>query len=357
MPLIVQTFLRPTEVLIALNQLAVPDVTRFRAAVAYVTRDGVETVFRDLRARIPAWKTIPKVLVTSFDFALTDPDALRQTLAEPNFDVFIANLVPRPGGGFGPSNRRNFHPKLYVFDRGPSRGLLVGSANLSGRAFDVNAEAGFLVRDADPAEVEPLWTALIRGAVALTPELLDEYAKGRKAHGPPIDPSPPLMAVDAPPPDQVQAFGDAVAGGFDPQQYDNFWVEAGSMSSGGSRNQLELPRGGNRFFGHNFTRYDRARKAASIGSIDLLAKEQAYYGRPLTWHGHNRMERLNLPTEAKGGFSYAGTAVLFRRRGTRFAVEVAPWGSAKAIAWRNASTQAGLLFRLGETSRRYCGLF
>ena len=34
------------------------------------------------------------------------------------------------------------------------------------------------------------------------------------------------------------------------------WIQAGSMTSGGSHNQLELPRGANVFFGFNYNTYD-----------------------------------------------------------------------------------------------------
>lgn len=356
MPLILQTSKRPTEVLLALNELADAATTRFRAAVAYVTRDGVETLYREMEERITNWRTIPKTLVASFDFHLTDPDALRRTLGLPNFEVFIANLTPAPGGGFSPSNRMNFHPKLYLFDRGPNRDLLVGSANLSGRALDVNTEACFLERSAPAAEVERMWAEVMRDVVPLTPNLLAEYAKAHPARRP-LDPSPPLIEVQLPASAAIQTFADRLGAGLDPTAYQSFWIEAGSMSSGGSHNQLELPRGGHRFFGHAFTRYGSTKDAEPIGQIDLLARSLAFHGRPLTWHGNNKMERLNLPTAVKGGFDYKEMAVLFRRAGAQFEVDVAPWTSAKAIAWRNASATAGLVFRLGGKGRRLCGLF
>ena len=66
------------------------------------------------------------------------------------------------------------------------------------------------------------------------------------------------------------------------------------------------------------------------------------------------MERINLPTRSQGGFSYENSAILFRRLPDgSFELVVAPWDSDLARAWRQASTQQGLLFRLGTiaTSR------
>jgi hypothetical protein len=34
---------------------------------------------------------------------------------------------------------------------------------------------------------------------------------------------------------------------------------------------------------------------------------------PLTWHGDNAMERINLPSLAMGGFQYEDSLILFRR--------------------------------------------
>ena len=44
----------------------------------------------------------------------------------------------------------------------------------------------------------------------------------------------------------------------------------------------------------------------------------------IPWHGNNRMERINLPTPAQGGFDYCDTAVLFRRQAEGFEIEVLP---------------------------------
>ena len=133
------------------------------------------------------------------------------------------------------------------------------------------------------------------------------------------------------------------------------WIEAGSMLSGGSHNQLELPRGANQFFGFRFMDYSSDHE--TIGHPTLVAGQRTWTDRPLTWHGNNGMERLNLPTRARGGFDYAGTAILFRRRSDGFDLSVMPWNDPAAVSWRSASNQAGRVFRLGDNSNRICGLF
>ena len=127
------------------------------------------------------------------------------------------------------------------------------------------------------------------------------------------------------------------------------------MSSGGSHNQLELPRGANRFFGFGFDEYGEDH--VTIGHPVLMVSDRVWDDRPLTWHGNNKMERINLPTPAQGGYDYRQTAILFSRRGRRFEIEVAPWDSTLAKSWRNASAASGRLYKLGGASNRVCGVF
>ena len=127
------------------------------------------------------------------------------------------------------------------------------------------------------------------------------------------------------------------------------------MSSGGSRNQLELPRGANAFFGFNFDNYDSEHSV--IGVPILTIGPSSWHDRRLTWHGNNRMERINLPTIAQGGFDYVDTAILFRRKDTGFEVLVAEWNDPVAKAWRSASARLNKAFRLGQRGERICGFF
>jgi hypothetical protein len=118
---------------------------------------------------------------------------------------------------------------------------------------------------------------------------------------------------------------------------------------------LELPRGANRFFNFNHTNYGEAH--ITIGHPTLTLRRQSWTNRPLTWHGNNKMERINLPTQAQGGFDYQNTVVLFRRHALGYEINVLPWDDDGAVAWRGASDTLRTVFRLGERGERICGLF
>jgi hypothetical protein len=201
-----------------------------------------------------------------------------------------------------------------------------------------------------------VWTELLFNTAPLTKALLEDYRKKwvrpkRRAVEPDPKPTPPDIT-----PGDKPVFWEAVAtGGIAPTAYNHFWVEAGSMSSGGSHNQLELPRAANRFFGFGHTNYGKAH--ITIGHPTLTLRAQSWTNRPLTWHGNNKMERINVPTQAQGGFDYRHTAVLFRRHAGGFEINVLPWVDDGAVAWRAASDALKTVFRLGERGQRICGLF
>ena len=145
-------------------------------------------------------------------------------------------------------------------------------------------------------------------------------------------------------------------GEINPADYAAMWVH-GEALQGGSNNQLELPRGGHRFFGFVFDQYEYPQNL-TIGEPVLRSGTRVWNNRRLTWHGNNRMERMNLPTAAQGGFNYADTAVMFRRlTNGSFELIVTPWESDLARSWRQASAQRQTLFRLGRVAtNRVVGL-
>lgn len=154
----------------------------------------------------------------------------------------------------------------------------------------------------------------------------------------------------------LRVFADAVAAGqLNPMDFDQMWVEAGSMSSSGSHSQLEIPRRGNLFFGADFDDYD-SKSVELILQLTLTMGGQRWDGKKLTWHGDNRMERINLPTRAKGGVAYKKTAILFTRNHGEFEMTVVPWDSDTAESWRNTSSEMGHLYRAGTYSDRICGM-
>lgn len=370
-----QTELRPGTVLEVLVDLADRNVTRVRLAVAYITRAGSDLLIPRLAARIGVhkWRDAEKVVVTCFDFGMTEPEALR-SLSGAGFEVRIAQPDVLDTPGLRPTVA--FHPKLYILDTRTSTRLLVGSSNMSDRALTANTEAAaILVSSARESrrEVESVWQWLTEGAVALDAPLLDAYITARRSlklprparrKGAPPTSQPPEEA-DIPeeplneavlvgPSAGVQTFAAALTAGVDPENYDNFWVQAVELS-GGSHNQLELPRHGSQFF--NFHHPSYGPTPEPIGPLTLVAGSQTWTDRRLRWHADNGMERLNLPTLAQGGFTYENSAVLFRRATGGFELEVAPWASPLVVSWRNASEKLGLVFPLGAGSDRLCGLF
>ena len=352
---VVQDSRHPSQILFAFDELVVPAITELRWAVAYTTRGGAKRVVERIIGRIGSsrWRSATKALVTCFDFGHTDPDGLEYLRDEHNITIRIANPGVIETPNFRPLN--SFHPKIYMC-KGSSVSALVGSANLTDSAMIGNTEGAVLFDKVSNDLWEGAWNQFIEDSVELVPSLLTKYREARNSENRQrenLDDSPPAVTVSA---RNFPVFWEAItAGKLAPMEFNHFWIEAGSMSSGGSRSQLESPRGANRFFGFAFNDYGN--QHATIGFPIITAVTKRWTGRPLTWHGDNRMERLNLPTVAQGGFVYARTAILFRRHAGGFELEVAPWNDALALSWRNASYLLGRIYRLGASSNRACGLF
>lgn len=354
MELVLQSPSRPTTVLYALQSMAVPDTPSLRVAVAYTTYKGSRTFVDLLSGLLPAWDQIPKFLITSLDFGHTDPSALEFFQNIPNAEVRITSSNFREGEIQMMPRESNFHPKIYLFGAGVESVALVGSPNLSERAMSASTEAAVIVQPAH--DLEEYWQELVSDSQILTPEMLQAYKEARQRRRA-IEPDPPVEPISPRvPADDLRALFDAIADNeLDPSAFECFWIEAGSMSSGGSHNQLELPRGANNFFGFAFSDYDDDHHV--VGNPTLLTPGRSpWTDRKLTWHGNNRMERINLPTEAQSGLNYANTAILFRRSAGGFALQVAPWDSNVAESWRNASEEDGATYRVGRTDR-ICGFF
>lgn len=357
MKLFVQHKNQPSQVLFAFDEVLAPTIDQIRWAVAYSTKKGCERLINRVADRMgkARWDRTQKYIVTSLDFGLTEPAALEFLANQPHSQVHVANPAVHTRPGFRPAQA--FHPKLYLFDRPGVTGYVVGSANLTASALISNTEV-VSAGEEEPANTtwNDAWTELLHDARPLTQELLRDYRRlWRRAKLRPVDLDPPV-ARPVIRPASKPVFWDAITTGtVSPLAFAHFWVEAGSMSSGGSHNQLELPRGANRFFDFAHATYGSAH--VTIGYPTLTLGGRVWRDRPLTWHGHNMMERINLPTRAQGGFDYRNTAVLFRRHPGGFEINVFPWDDEAAIAWRAASDAIGTVFRLGERGQRICGLF
>lgn len=353
--LIVQSPSNPTQMRNALADLASLGVLELHVACAYVSWSGSKILLDQVEGVIGenSFKAIPKRLVTSLDYGLTEPSALRKWSGLPNSEVFVAGAESLAAGTLAP--KYAFHPKMYVLGReGGQAGLLVGSANLTARGLSVNSEAGWRQDSIRLLDALQAFAQIAAGTSAVTDALIKQYEELRKKRPPPpilkgeIEPVPSPPAVNT---SSLLEFQAAVeSGALDPGAHEIMWVHAEKMQ-GGSGNQLELPRHANRFFGFGFDAYTKQDKV-TIGVPILKSMGSAWNDRLLTWHGNNRMERINLPTEAKGGFSYVHQAVMFRRMPDgSFELVVTPWESDLARAWRKASELKGLLYRLGKSGR------
>jgi hypothetical protein len=346
----------PSQVLFAFDEVVSSETSELRWAVAYATYRGCETLIDRISTKIGSnqWDGIPKRFIVSLDFGITDPSALQYLQDLNNSSVYIANPEVVNRNGFRPI--KAFHPKLFLFNSPQNNCFVVGSANLTESALLTNTEVVMSGNEnPDNSSWADVWATTLIDAVLLSPDLLQLYRsrRGRQRYRI-IDPDP-VIPVPVTLPRDNPVLWSAVAAGFVPPSYTHFWIQAGSMSSGGSRNQLELPRSANQFFGYGYLDYDDDH--VTIGYPLLTVDDQSWEDRPLTWHGNNRMERINLPTISQGGFRYQGCAVLFRRHAGGFEIKVSPWDGATALSWRGASESMQTVFRLGSKGTRICGFF
>jgi len=352
--LIVQNGSAPANIRNAIVDLIDSDVVHIRVASAYVTTIGSNILFDALIDKIgsSAFAKMKKILITSFDYGVTEPNALRKWCKLENSEVKVSGAQKVLEGSLMPA--RAFHPKLYAFGKRTGRfNVLIGSANLTSRGFSVNTEAAWAKSGITFKEILSAFSIVEDETVKLTNDLLRAYEALRRRNPPPkeilqeIKPVAKFPRVGI---DGLPLFRSSIEHNIiNPGDFTSMWVQ-GEGLQGGSRNQLELPRGANRFFGFQFEQYERQDKV-TIGTPVLRSGSRVWTNRLLTWHGNNRMERMNLPTVSQGGYSYSNTAVMFRRlRDGSFELIVTPWDSDLSLSWRHASHQKNTIFRLGTVA-------
>lgn len=345
---------RPSLALLSLTGVLNGMESAFRIASAYVTDGGVELLLPRLRNVFGSnWDSIDRRAIASLDFGLTSADAL-DTLVREGFVVRVA-ATSHVEGNFRP-RVASFHPKVYMARLGENWHGIIGSANLTARAFTRNFEAVTSVNVAN-AEFRDQWDQLWATSIDWTESLSATYREWQARH-------PERESIDdsSEPPAPIQAnavrsLWEAISAGFAPDRFEYMWVEVG-YASGGSGNQLELPRGGALFFGDNNPTYGSGQELVAL--LDVSARGSNWRDRKLTWHGNNGMERLNLPTPAQSGFEYAYRVVLFQRVApNRIILRVEDPGSVVADSWRASSRQSGRVFRLSASARstRLVGFF
>lgn len=354
--LVVQNELQPGEIQNALFDLMRNGIEGIRVCCAYMSVSGSQILLDGIRRSAPGGNhdQVEKTIVTSLDFGITDPEALAFWSDAPRSRVFVAgaglveqgNLVPQVA----------FHPKLYLFDKPEGRiGSLVGSANLTNRGLTINSEAAWAEAEhGEAASVNAAWDVITHGAVPLTREILAGYRALRRRAPPRERAAEELEPVPAPAIGPLRRYTLFAEADIDPRAFTQMWIQSRGMQ-GGARTQLEMPRGSHRFFGPTYRGYDYDR-VEHIAEPVLVSGQAEWRNRPVTWHGDNRMERINLPSAAMGGFAYEDSLILFRRIGrNRFELRVYPWDSDPARAYVEASRRAGLVFRVGRNSDRLAG--
>lgn len=345
----------------ALFDLMRDGISSVRVCSAYMSRAGSELLFDAVRrtAENGDAASLRKTIVASLDFGLTDPHALRFWRDMPNSCVLVAGrsllerhtLIPKVA----------FHPKLYVFDRpNGTVASLVGSANLTNRGLTINSEVGwseFGEENRHAAKTNEAWNAIVQLAVPLTDGILNEYEalRSQASRQRQEEELAPVPAPSIEEPSSYGLFSDAVENYENAySQFSQLWIQSLGMQ-GGSKTQLELPRGANRFFGAQFSDY-QGQRVERIAEPILICGRQSWTDRPLTWHGDNQMERINLPSQRHGGFDYETSLILFRRVAENtFELRAYPWNSDSAHAYVDASQRDDLVFRIGRNSPRLTG--
>ncbi len=355
--LIAQNQRRPAQIRNAIVDMIDDRLVGIEVAAAYTTKSGTDLLTDAIIGAVGCdrFSQMPKSLITSFDYGITKPEALEYWMSLENTDIQIAGVDAILQGKTRPGNA--FHPKVYAFHiRDGTSSVLVASANLTGRGFTCNTEAGWIQKDASTSQIDASFQLFRAQTEPLTQDLIERYKQVRGGALPPGQ--EPIEALPVPAfdhGDQLRSLRDAVEKGLDFADYDALWVHVKSLS-GGSNSQLELPRTGHRFFGFNFVNYDQSHK--KIGEPTLRIGRRCWTDKRLTWHGNNRMERLNLPTQEEGGPPYADSAIMFRRLPDKsFELIVTPRCSDLANAWGEASARTGNLYRLGtQSTDRLVGL-
>jgi len=358
--IVLQSPTRPATIRHAIADLLDKNTREVAVFSAYMSLEGSKVLYAELEKAIGrvAAKVIPKQIVASLDYGITEPQALQFWLGLPNASVRVAGAERLDKGDIRPRGTA-YHPKVYVFRRANGRSnLLAGSANLTGRGLSANTEAAFMTRNATKSAVSRMIAELSERTVAVDAAMIARYSNARRRRPPPalmrreVD---PLPTPNLPFREDIPLFAEEVEQGrLFPQFADQMWVEARRLE-GGSGSQLELPRGSHRFFQFHFDRYDYPRKL-TIGRPTLIAGRMRWAGRILGWHGDNGMERINLPTARQGGLRYRNSLILFRRKTrTVFEIVAAPFDSDLARSWQESALATTQLYRIGRKTQRLAG--
>jgi hypothetical protein len=271
----------------------------FLGLYAYATQSGAAAF--DLRFGDDFWENTPSRWLFGIDYGRTQPQALRFMLEQPNADVRIHDGTwVLDSGGFLP--RRDFHMKAgFLTNPTDSRfGMVVGSGNFSSNGLRKATECGASLLAKTSDEYKRTFRSAFRSAEALwddaTPaeDILEQYDE-RWKNSAPLKPA--TAEVVDPDYDDVEIF----------------WIEAGyvTRNRGADKpgNQIDMPRGMNRYFGFNAP--DNLPANSVIGNVTFKPPAGGQVSNNLRL-GNNLMEKISLPIPETHGFDiYDGKVLVF----------------------------------------------
>lgn len=327
--------------------------TTMMAAVAYATNSGVAELVGCLE-RLDGWRQVSKRWLVGIDFCRSNPTALNELDNLPKSSVRIYD------GSFVVSRERctpriSFHPKLYVFQRGNGKAVVVGSGNLSRTGLRIGVEAGVSVCNLPGSEGRALqgWFNQNWRQATLLSAIADRYDRRFQD---PANRMHPFPTEDDAAPESTGARGQLT-----PSQLRrlnvcrHLWIHAGNLHSnrgpGRPGNQLMLKRNTRVFFG--FPAGD-LNPDTLIGHIAIEYAGNVRNDCSLRF-SNNSMDVLTLPVPGQQGpTTYNQKAVCFERIGVRhFRLTL---GTSQHVAnWKRKSKAIKGHFRM--SSGREWGVF
>lgn len=310
---------------------------RMRAGFAYATRAGVEELLDSLH-NVANWDSASKLWLIGVHHGITEPVAINMLVALPNSTVRLATCGLPLGRAI--KGAIVFHAKVISVEEGLTHEmttLIAGSANLTAAAIGRrtrNFEAGITWDSPIEARIaqrfDSWWQDVWKSGARATPEKISNYVEQRANF---LYRNPDILL-------DVSPHGvDAVAEAW------LLWIEAGAMSTGGSRNAVDFNAELATFFGPLSDETRLISIVAEGGRWDdrSLSPKTTTFNVPL-W-------RLSLPTKAKGGYDYANRIICLTKipKGgdVEFELKVADEGSQVAAQWRIETERYGSIGRTG----------
>lgn len=141
------------------------DSDKISIAVAFLESSGVATIRQSIEETKKNKASIS--IITGLDFGITAPEALQELR---NLDV-ECNII----------RNENFHPKLYIFERGNEATVIIGSSNLSKGGLSTNYEANLIlsgnISESPINEVFEYFSYLYSKSALLDDKIIELYSK------------------------------------------------------------------------------------------------------------------------------------------------------------------------------------